>query len=148
MPTVTPSIKNSPTWRRDVGNLSMVSVSWSVTESEEVDVSEVDPYDLLELPVGWEIQFIEAARIDGASSALTFDLGIKGGDTDLFFDGAALNGSSAVLDSRAQAAHKPYQVNALNQRLMMTLGSSGTDIPDNDSVEIMFFVYFIDRGAR
>lgn len=149
MPTVNPSIKNSPSWRRDVGNLSMVSVTWSVGLTETVDISEVEPYDLLELPAGWEIQFIEMLKADPATGSLDIDLGIKDGDTDLFFDGQAIDGTAGITDSRDQTRHKPYKVDTLNQRLTMTLVASGnTDIPNNDSVELVFFVYFVDRGPK
>ena len=124
-------------WRRDVGNASIMPVAWK-TSAEAVN----DKFRLLKLPVGWEIQKIDVLVHDASDAASTLDVGIETDDEDKFFTAVAIN-AQALHDSRADTFHKPYRVNKVGEVLMATLKGAAIGA----ATEVVFYVHFVDRGA-
>ena len=139
---VSPSLKNSPTWRRDVGNASMVHVRWTLPAAGAAVGAEED---LLKLPLGWEIYSIEAVVRDAAAAGRV-DVGIKGGDEAHFFDDMTL--ALGMRESRSNAAggtqHLPYMVDAPDRVLQVKVATAAIA----EALDIVFYVYFRDRGVR
>lgn len=120
--------------------------SFTVAFGDLTDSDGAQSFDIATIPANHVVMAIDSnvtvAFTDGAAGAFTFDVGIKGGDTDVFIDGGSL-AAIARVDS-------PKGVGALPSTLLIAGGTIAADIKADVNVDtatagsVTFTVYYKD----
>jgi hypothetical protein len=103
----------------------------TVGHADLTDSDGAQSFDVVAIPanhiiVGYDVNVTEAFT-DGAAGAFTFDLGIKGGDTDVFIDGGSL-AAIARVDS-------PKGAGSLPSTLLLGGGTIAIDVKADVNVD-------------